>query len=43
MPTTKGINPLACAKKLARFVQSNQLDGVDINYSDDTAIAAGTA
>lgn len=43
MPTSKGINPLACAKKLARFVQSNQLDGVDINYSDDSAIAAGTA
>lgn len=42
-PTTRGINPLVCAKKLARFVLSNQLDGVDINYEDDFAIATGTA
>jgi len=32
MPTTKGINPLTCAIQLAKFVISNQLDGVDINY-----------
>jgi CO dehydrogenase/acetyl-CoA synthase epsilon subunit len=43
MPTTKEINPIACAKKLAKFVLSNQLDGVDVKYTDDYAIAAGTA
>lgn len=32
-----------CAKKLAKFVLENQLDGVDINYEDDFAIASGTA
>lgn len=43
MPTTKGINPISCAKKLAKFVLTNSLDGVDINYNDDYAIEAGTA
>lgn len=43
MPTTKGINPLACAKKLATFVINNELDGVDISYFDDFAMASGTA
>lgn len=43
MPTTRGINPLSCAKKLSKFVLLNQLDGVDINYEDDFAIASGTA
>lgn len=42
-PTTKGINPLVCARKLAKFVVSNNLDGVDINYEDDFAIASGRA
>lgn len=42
-PTTKGINPISCAKKLAKFVLTNSLDGVDINYSDDYAIQSGTA
>lgn len=42
-PTTKGINPIMCAKKLAKYVLANQLDGVDINYEDDFAIASGTA
>lgn len=42
-PTTRGINPLSCAKKLARFVLSNSLDGVDVNYNDDFAIANGNA
>ncbi len=42
-PTTRGINPLICARKLAKFVISNNLDGVDINYEDDYAIASGNA
>lgn len=32
-----------CAKKLAKFILENQLDGADINYEDDFAIAFGTA
>lgn len=43
MPTTKGVNPFACARRLSKFVLSNHLDGVDINYFDDFAFAAGTS
>jgi|688.fasta_scaffold590749_1 hypothetical protein len=43
MPTTKGVSPITCAKKLSTFVLNNKLDGVDINYEDDFAIASGTA
>lgn len=42
-PTTRGIDSLVCARKLAKFVLSNNLDGVDINYEDDYAIASGNA
>lgn len=43
MPTTKAINPIDCANKLAKFVIANHLDGVDINYFDDFAVASGTS
>lgn len=31
-PTTQGLDPIDCAKKLGKFVLSNNLDGVDIDY-----------
>jgi hypothetical protein len=42
-PTTLGKDPIEVATKLASFVQSNNLDGVDIDYEDNTAMDMGTA
>jgi hypothetical protein len=43
LPTSGGLDPIATAISLASFVQSNNLDGVDINYQDDPALLIGTA
>jgi chitinase len=32
MPTTQGFDATLCALKLADFVKSNHLDGVDIDW-----------
>lgn len=40
-PTTSGYNATDCALKLADYVKRNQLDGVDIDYEDTPAFAAG--
>ena len=31
-PTSAGVDPIACADKLATFVSGNNLDGVDIDW-----------
>jgi hypothetical protein len=41
-PTTSGYDATTCATKLAQFVIDNQFDGVDIDYEDTPAFAAGT-
>lgn len=40
-PTTAGTDPVACAQKLGAFVSSNNLDGVDIDWEDNSAMEAG--
>ena len=40
-PTTSGYNATDCALKLADFVNTNQLDGVDIDYEDTPVFTAG--
>lgn len=40
-PTTGGVDPVACAQKLGSFVASNNLDGVDIDWEDNSAMEAG--
>ena len=42
-PTTSNIDPTAVGRNLALFVIDNQLDGVDLDYEDDTAMDSGTA
>lgn len=42
-PTSNGNNPTQTAQKLAKWVKSNNLDGVDIDYEDNTAFNGGTA
>jgi hypothetical protein len=37
MPTTEGMQAVACANKLADYVQATQLDGVDIDWEDTAA------
>lgn len=39
MPTSNG--PVQVANALAAFVNSNNLDGVDIDYEDNSAMNAG--
>lgn len=41
-PTTSGVDPIVCAKKLADFVMSNNLDGVDVDWEDTAAFQYGT-
>jgi chitinase len=41
-PTNANIDPLACATKLASYVSTNNLDGVDIDWEDNYAMEAGT-
>lgn len=41
MPTTAGVDPVACAVQLGTFVQDNNLDGVDIDWEDNAAMEAG--
>ena len=38
LPTTQGIDPIACAEKLGNFVLNNNLDGVDIDWEDNYAM-----
>lgn len=42
-PTTGKFDPVTCGKSIAAFVLSNNLDGVDIHYKDNTALNAGLA
>lgn len=37
-PTTAGTDPVACAQKLGAFVSQNNLDGVDIDWEDNSAM-----
>jgi chitinase len=41
-PTSAGKDPTATAKALSTFVKENNLDGVDIDWEDNTAMGAGT-
>ena len=41
-PTTAGIDPITSAQSLAQFVITNQLDGVDVDYEDNSAMNNGT-
>lgn len=36
-PTSSGYNPIICATKLASYVNTYDLDGVDINWQDTAA------
>lgn len=40
-PTTSGVDPIATANKMAKFVKEFDLDGVDVDYEDFDAINAG--
>lgn len=42
-PTSNGHDPAQTAQKLADWVKANNLDGVDIDYEDNTAFNGGTA
>jgi hypothetical protein len=42
-PTSLNKNPIEVATKLASFVLSNNLDGVDIDYEDNNAMNMGLA
>lgn len=42
-PTTQGVDPTTCAQKLAAFVKTYNLDGVDIDYEDSNAFNTGVA
>lgn len=37
-PTTAGVDPVDCANKLGNFVLENNLDGVDIDWEDNSAM-----
>jgi len=41
-PTTEGKDPTTVATNLANFVKTNQLDGVDLDWEDNSAMDAGT-
>jgi hypothetical protein len=40
-PTSSGIDPVDCGRKLAKFVNDNNLDGVDIDWEDTPAFQKG--
>ncbi|KAF5379005.1 hypothetical protein D9757_009104 [Collybiopsis confluens] len=42
-PTTSGVDPIAMADQMAKWVTANDLDGIDVNYEDFPAFDAGTA
>jgi chitinase len=42
-PTSAGLDPVATANKFADFVKTYSLDGIDVDYEDFNAFAAGTA
>lgn len=42
-PASAWENPIACANKLAAFVQSNLLDGADIMWDDDDSLKEAKA
>jgi hypothetical protein len=42
-PTSAKLLPEVCARKLAAFVMTNQLDGVQVHYMDNEAFNAGSA
>ncbi|KAF5379004.1 hypothetical protein D9757_009105 [Collybiopsis confluens] len=42
-PTTSGVDPIAMADQMAKWVIANDLDGIDVNYEDFPAFDAGTA
>lgn len=42
MPTSSGLSATECAGKLATFVLTNNLDGCNINWQDETTLLAGT-
>lgn len=42
-PTTANLDAKTCAKNLASFIKTNQFDGADINYQDNTAFNNGFA
>ena len=41
-PTTEGLDPTTTCNSLANFVKNNHLDGIDIDYTDNQAMDAGT-
>jgi len=41
-PTSSGVDPVKCGTDLANFVKLNQLDGVDLDWEDNSAMEAGT-
>jgi chitinase len=41
-PTSAGVDPVACGTSLANFVKQNNLDGVDLDWEDNSAMEAGT-
>ena len=40
-PTSEGYDAVQTAQQIAQFVQTNQLDGVDLDYEDNTAMDSG--
>ena len=40
-PTTAGADPVGTANTMAQFVLDNQLDGIDVDYEDLTAMNKG--
>jgi len=40
-PTSQGYDPIQTANSLAQFVIDNQLDGVDLDYEDNSAMNSG--
>ena len=41
-PTSQGEDPTQTAQALAQFVIDNQLDGVDLDYEDNSAMDSGS-
>jgi chitinase len=42
-PTSAGVDPVALANTMAKYVKDYGLDGLDVDYEDFDAMAAGTA
>ena len=40
-PTTQGLDPASTATTMAQFVTANNLDGIDVDYEDLTAMNLG--